>query len=135
MTTVSELFQRFRVTSVLAQEMTKMFEELPEPLQVLLPDSPHPLVEHRIMGQLTAVVGGSGWVCTDGIEYEVSTGDMILIAPRCPHAFLAPARLELRHYHWPKAQLDSDRYILTPDFVFRSLSGAVPISDEPGAGG
>jgi hypothetical protein len=133
--TLSELFQRFSVNSALGREMTRMFDELPEPLQVLLPDSPHPLVEHRIMGQLTAVVGGTGWVCTDGVEYEVSVGDLILIAPRCSHAFLARDRLELRHHHWPQAQLDSDRYILTTDFTFRSLAGGAPVRDRSGAGG
>jgi len=107
------VFQQFAVQPALLQHLAGMFQGLEEPAQVLAPESPRPLVVHRVVSQLTLVAEGRGVASLAGKELELSPGTLLLLAPGCEHAFgAAGGRLVLHHWHWPQDQLAADRTVL-----------------------
>ncbi|MGY0237009.1 cupin domain-containing protein [Longispora urticae] len=122
------MFQRLKINDAMGTVLPGMFSDLGEPVQVLTPDSPRPLVVHRVMSQATYVRSGSGLVSLAGETFTLEPGDLLMLAPGCEHAFLAPdGDLELLHWHWPQALLHSDREIVAPYFEFGP--------PDPGPGG
>jgi quercetin dioxygenase-like cupin family protein len=120
------MFQITKVSEELRPVLAGMLDELGEPAQVLTADSPHPLVVHRSMGQLTFVAGGNGYVSLAGQTHRLEPGDLIVMAPGCEHAFLCPAGLlHLRHWHWPQRLLDTDRAVLAEAFTFATGNAVV----------
>jgi mannose-6-phosphate isomerase-like protein (cupin superfamily) len=117
------MFQLLKIEQHLTQALAEMFAELGEPAQALGPDSPHPLVVHGVMGQLTLVVSGTGFASLAGETFAIEPGDLIVMEPGCQHSFYCPVdELVLRHWHWPQALLDTDRVIITEAFDFRAAS-------------
>ncbi|MBF6064435.1 AraC family ligand binding domain-containing protein [Nocardia terpenica] len=118
-------FQRIRIDDALLPAVVEMFDELGEPVQVLTPDSDRPLVVHHIMGQVTLIAGGTGYVLMDDAEFAVGPGDLLVLSPRCRHSFYCPeGELTLRHWHWPQRELHTDRTILRDVAPFTAGSPA-----------
>lgn len=113
------MFKLVKCDKGIADGIAQMLEELGEPPQVLTHDSPRPLVVHRVMGQLTLVVGGAGLALLAGRTVALNAGDLLILTPRCEHSFAAfGGDLHLRHWHWPQASLHEDRIILKDDADF-----------------
>ncbi|MGW0523243.1 cupin domain-containing protein [Crossiella sp. NPDC003009] len=125
------MYQVVSIEEPMWPSLREMFDELGEPPQVLTRDSPHPLVVHEVMGQLTFVQEGSGFISLDGDERAVKAGDLLILSARCEHAFLSAVdgELVLRHWHWPAALLETDRKILTWDYRFSLPGAAVSAGD------
>jgi mannose-6-phosphate isomerase-like protein (cupin superfamily) len=102
-----------------AAALAAMLRELGEPEQILTVESPRPLVVHRVMGQLTLVLGGHGLVSLDGDVKSLQQGDLLILAPGCEHSFAAlDGALHLAHWHWPHELLDEDRTVLDEEVAF-----------------
>jgi hypothetical protein len=115
-------FQFVNCDNGIADGIAQMLEELGEPPQVLTPDSPRPLVVHRVMGQMTLVVNGAGLALLAGRTVELTAGDLLILTPGCEHSFAAVGGdLQLRHWHWPQALLHEDRIILKEEADFATV--------------
>lgn len=115
------MFQHIEVKPQLLAHLSRMFEELGEPAQILNAASPHPLVVHHVVSQMSFVVEGSGYASLAGQELSITAGDLLLLAPGCAHAFRSTVEdLVLRHWHWPQDRLAEDRFILDDEHVFAS---------------
>ncbi|MEV6927298.1 AraC family ligand binding domain-containing protein [Dactylosporangium sp. NPDC051485] len=113
------MFQYVRIDDAVLPALLDMFDRLGEGSQVLTADSPHPLVRHGTMGQLTLIRRGHGYITIAGHHQTIGPGDLFIMAPGCPHAFRClDGELELGHWHWPQELLDTDREILEPAFAF-----------------
>lgn len=116
------MFQHIKIELHLVAHLSNMFEELGEPAQVLDATSPHPLVIHYVVSQMSLVIAGSGYASLAGREISIATGDLLLLAPGCAHAFrTSGGDLVLRHWHWPQDRLADDRFILSNQHEFGSL--------------
>jgi hypothetical protein len=118
-------FQLVKCDDGIPEGVAQMLEELGEPQQVLTPDSPRPLVVHRVMGQMTLVVSGAGLALLAGRTVALAAGDLLILTPGCEHSFAAVSGdLQLRHWHWPQALLHEDRIILKEEAHFGALVAA-----------
>ena len=125
------MFQAQKVTDELRPILTTMFDALGEPPQVLTTQSPHPLVVHHVMGQITFVAAGTGLASLAGHTLELNPGDLFIMSPGCEHAFLCQGDdLHLRHWHWPQALLETDRTVLVEAFVFPSGAASDSATDH-----
>lgn len=115
------MFQHIKIEPHLVVHLSHMFEALGEPAQVLDAASPHPLVIHHVVSQMSLVIAGSGYASLAGREVPISTGDLLLLAPGCAHAFRSAGDdLVLRHWHWPQERLADDRFIINDQHEFGS---------------
>ncbi|GAB2961006.1 cupin domain-containing protein [Saccharothrix stipae] len=123
------MFQRLRIEEPVLPAVREMFTHLGEPVQVLTPDSGRPLVVHHVMGQLTMIDRGTGYITVDGQAFPLTAGDLYVISPGTPHSFRSTGdELHLRHWHWPQHLLHTDREILLPHVEFG------PEDDVPAGG-
>lgn len=121
------MFQLLKIDRGVLSALCDMFDELDEPVQVLTGESPRPLVVHRTMGQLTLVRAGRGYASLGGETLPIEAGDLLVMAPGCEHSFRCPSgELELRHWHWPQALLNTDRTILADTLDFGAVA---PLGD------
>jgi len=115
------MFQALKVSDEMRSVLTTMLDALGEPPQVLTTDSPHPLIVHRVMGQITFVAAGTGLASLAGQAVELNPGDVFILSPNCEHAFRCQGdALELRHWHWPQALLETDRIVLVEAFDIKA---------------
>lgn len=119
------MFKLVKCENGISGGLADMLDELGEPRQVLTPDSTRPLVVHRVMGQMTLVLSGSGLALVAGRTIALEADHLLILLPGCEHSFAATSEeLHLRHWHWPRAVLDEDRTILRDDVAFAATVAA-----------